>query len=93
MNIAITSAEFSFNNVVLKQIDGVAMDSPLGPAPGNILAGYYENKEASNWKADKVGIYLKVKGRPAVFVHKVFESFSFQLAETGISCLSLPVCS
>ena len=44
MNIATTSAEFSFNNVVYKQIDGVAMVSPLGPALANIFVGYYKNK-------------------------------------------------
>ena len=26
------------------QIDGVAMGSPLGPAPTNIFVGYYESK-------------------------------------------------
>ena len=31
MNIATTSVEFSVDNVVYKQIDGVAMGNPLGP--------------------------------------------------------------
>ena len=44
MNIATTFAEFSFNNVMYKQIDGIAMGSQLGPALANIFVGYYENK-------------------------------------------------
>ena len=40
----ITSAEFSFNNDMHKQIDGVAMGSPHGPALANIFVVYYENK-------------------------------------------------
>ena len=41
MNIATTSVEFSFNKMY-KQIDGVAMGSPLGPALANIFVGYQE---------------------------------------------------
>ena len=36
--------EFSFNNVMLRQIDGVAMGSSFGPALANIFVGYYKNK-------------------------------------------------
>ena len=43
MNIATTSVEFSFNNKIYKQIDGVAMGSPLGPALANIFVGYQED--------------------------------------------------
>ena len=44
MNIATTSAEFSFSNVMYKQVNGVAISSPLGPALANIFVGCYENK-------------------------------------------------
>ena len=44
MNIATTSVEFSFSNIMYKQIDGVAMGSLLGPALANIFVGCYENK-------------------------------------------------
>ena len=42
LNIATTSVEISFNNKMYKHIDGVAMDSPLGPALVNNFAGYQE---------------------------------------------------
>ena len=44
MNIATTSVEFSFNNKRYKQIDGVPMGSPLGPALANIFVEYQEEK-------------------------------------------------
>ena len=44
MNIAATSVEFSFNNKMYKQVDGVAMGSPLGPALANIFVRYQEEK-------------------------------------------------
>ena len=40
MNKATKSVEFSFNNVMYKQTDGVAMGSPLDPALANIFVGY-----------------------------------------------------
>ena len=36
--------EFSFNDIMYKQTDGVAMGSPLGPALANIFVGFYEEK-------------------------------------------------
>ena len=42
MQTATSSVEFSFNNIMDRQIDGVAMDSPLGPSLANIFVGYYE---------------------------------------------------
>ena len=44
MKTATTSVEFSFNNIMYRQIDGAAMGSPLGPALANIFIGYYESK-------------------------------------------------
>ena len=44
MKIATSSVEFSFNNLMYKQIDGVAMGSPLGPTLANIFVGFYESK-------------------------------------------------
>ena len=52
MTAETSCVELSFNNITFRQIDGVAMGSPLGPAPINNFVGYYENKLfASNSKA------------------------------------------
>ena len=44
MNTATKLVEFSFNNNMYKQIDGMAMGSPLSVALANIFVGYHESK-------------------------------------------------
>ena len=44
LHSATINVEFSFDNTIYRQIDGVAMGSPLGPALANIFAGYYQEK-------------------------------------------------
>ena len=44
MQLATSSVEFSFNNNMHRQINGVAMGSLLGPALANISVGYQEAK-------------------------------------------------
>ena len=44
MKTATTLIEFSFNNIMYRQIDGIAMGSPLGHALANIFVGHYESK-------------------------------------------------
>lgn len=41
---ATCDVEFSFNNTMYKQVDGVAMGSPLGPTLANIFVGFHENR-------------------------------------------------
>ena len=43
-NIAIKESFFMFNNKYYKQVDGVAMGSPLGPALANIFMCSFESK-------------------------------------------------
>ena len=42
MKGATSSVEFSFNKIMYKQIDRVAMGSPLGLALSNIFVGYHK---------------------------------------------------
>ena len=42
--MATSSVEFSFNDIMHRQIDGVAVGSPLRPALANIIVGHYETK-------------------------------------------------
>ena len=44
MNTATKLGKFSFNNNMHKQIDGVAMGSPLSAALANIFVGYHKSK-------------------------------------------------
>ena len=42
LKLATTNVDFSFNDTMYRQIDGVAMGSPLGPILANIFVGYQE---------------------------------------------------
>ena len=42
MIMATKGVEFSFGKTMFKQVDGVAMGSPLGPVLANIFVGYHE---------------------------------------------------
>ena len=57
MKIATSFVEFSFNNCMYRQIDGVAMGSTLGPALENIFVGFYESKLLD--KISKPQIYYR----------------------------------
>ena len=42
--LAVQDNAFMFNNKLFKQVDGVAMGSPLGPLFANFFLGYLEDK-------------------------------------------------
>ena len=64
MQLATSSVEFSFNNNMHRQIDGVAMGLPLGPALANIFVGYQEAK------------LFNIAKRPSVYFRYVDDTFA-----------------
>ena len=57
LHSAASTVEFSFDNTIYRQMDGVAMGSPLGPALANIFVGYYEEKLFS--EISKSAVYFR----------------------------------
>ena len=57
MLIATRGVEFSFNNQMYKQLDGVAMGSPLVPALANIFVSFHESRLFNT--TAKPGVYLR----------------------------------
>ena len=70
MLIATRGVELSFNNQMYKQLDGVAMSSPLGPALANIFVGFHESRVFDN--TIKPGVYFR-------YVDDTFVIFSSEL--------------
>ena len=70
MLIATRGLEFNFNNQMYKQVDGVAMVSPLGPALANIFVGFHESRRFDN--TVKPGVYFR-------FVDDTFAIFGSEL--------------
>ena len=64
MQLATSSVKFSFNNNMHRQIDGVAMGSPFGPALANIFVGYQEAK------------LFNIAKRPLVYFWYVDDTFA-----------------
>ena len=64
MQLATSSMEFSFNNNMYRQIDGVALGSPLGLALANIFVGHQEQK------------VFNVVNRPLAYFRYVDDTFA-----------------
>ena len=83
MKSATPSVEFSFNNTMYKQTDGVAMGPTLGPTLANICVGYYEEKLFS--QTQPATYFRYVDDTFAIFDHKA-EVDEFP---TKLNCLHL----
>ena len=82
MQTAILSVEFSFNNSMYQQTDGVVMRSPFGPALTNIFVGYQETKLFLNVKKPLI-YYSYIDDTFAVFKNEDdCEIFFLKLAES-----------
>ena len=57
LHMAVLGVEFSIDGKMYKQIDGVAMVSPLGPTLNNIFVGYLESELFLSCKSPRV--YLR----------------------------------
>ena len=75
MKSATSGIEFSFNDIMYKQTDGVAMGSPLGPALANIFVGFYEEKLFS--QISKPSIYFRYVDDTFAIFHNEEESKNF----------------
>ena len=75
LHMAVLGVEFSFDGKMYKQIDGVAMGSPLGPILANIFVGYLESKLFLNCKSPLM--YLRYVDDTFVMFENRQESSSF----------------
>ena len=51
MKLSTEEVEFSFNNVLYRQIDGIAIESPLRPTLANIFMGHLEYNILSDFNS------------------------------------------
>ena len=61
-----TGVEFTFDDIMYRQIDGVAMGSPLGPVLANIFVGFQEER-------------LNIDDRPDVLLYHQYVDDTFAL--------------
>jgi hypothetical protein len=75
MNWAVDSVQFSFNDTIYCQIDGVAMGSPLGPSLANIFVGYQEQQLFS--RIAKPSVYFRYVDDTFVILRNDEERIAF----------------
>ena len=77
INFATFSVEFSFNNIMYRQTDGVAMESSLGPTLENIFVGFCEASSLNKIDSSPciivmlttLSVYLKMRKMLIYFSH------------------------
>ena len=57
MKFATTSVEFSFDNIMYGQVDGISMGSVLGPTVAGIFVSFHEVDLFSKYKAPEGYFY------------------------------------
>ena len=77
MLIATRGVGFSFNNQMYKQLDGMAMGSPLGPALANIFVGFHESRLFNN--TVKPGVYFRYVDDTFVIIGSELECDRFHV--------------
>ena len=82
LDSATSTVEFSFDNTIYRQIDGVAMGSLLGPALANIFVGYYEEKLF--FEISKPAVYFGYINDTFVIFQNEKESEEFLIGLKGL---------
>ena len=72
LEICTKEMHFSFNGAIYKQINGVAMGSPLGPILANIFVGYHEKSLLSINNNKPLAYYRYVNDVFAIFPSKSY---------------------
>ena len=82
LHSATSTVEFSFDNSIYGQIDGVAMGSSHSPALANIFVGYYEEKLLC--KISKPAVYFGYVDDTFVIFQNEKESEQFLIWLNGL---------
>ena len=79
MKTTTTSVEFSFNNIMYRQIDGIAMGSPLGPALADIQYSLAIMNQSFSMKFQNLPYIVVTLMTPFLFFTKKLTSKFFLL--------------
>ena len=82
LHSATSTVEFSFDNTIYRQIDGVAMGTSLGSALADIFVGYYEEKLFS--EISKPAAYFRYVDHTFVIFQNEKDSEEFLIRLKGL---------